>query len=326
MSDQTPQKMIQSGYGANSTADEVLNGIDLNGQTAIVTGGYSGLGLKTTKSLLKAGATVIVAGRRPEVAKKALHDSSRIEIAALDLSRLQSVNRFAEEFLESGRQLDLLINNAAVMACPEQRTGKGWEMQFAVNHLGHYVLTNKLWPALRKAGQRGRTRVISVSSAGHHHSAIRWDDIHFTNDAYHKWTAYGQSKTANSLFAVELDKRGKEDGIRTFSVHPGSILTPLQRHMTRDEMMELGWVDKNGELIDPSFKTPEQGAATQVWAATSPLLDGMGGVYCEDCNIAEPAGENTPPFTGVKTYAVDPDEAARLWHYSAKETELHSFD
>jgi len=308
----TAQHKIGSGFGHRSTAAEVLRGIDLSGKLAIVTGGYSGLGLETTRALAGAGAHVVVPARRPAAAKEALAGIDGVEVDELDLGDLESVRLFAEHFLASGRTVHFVIDNAAIMACPETRVGPGWEAQFATNHIGHFALVNRLWPAIARDGG---ARVVSVSSGGHRRSPIRWDDIHFTT-GYDKWTAYGQAKTANVLFAVHLDALGKDAGVRAFAVHPGSILTPLQRHLARSEMVDAGWIDEEGNALDPSFKTPEQGAATQVWAATSPRLAGMGGVYCEDCDIAELAPEDTPGG-GVRPHAVDPDEAARLWAYSA---------
>ncbi|MGW4408701.1 SDR family NAD(P)-dependent oxidoreductase [Nonomuraea sp. NPDC004702] len=313
----TPQHRIGSGFGARSTADEVLKGIDLTGRVALVTGGYSGLGLQTTRALSDAGAQVVVPARRRGAAEEALAGIDRVEVGELDLGDLDSVRRFAEEFLASGRDLHLVINNAGIMACPETRVGPGWEAQFATNHLGHYALVNRLWPAV----ERGGGRVVAVSSAGHRRSGMRWDDVMFER-GYDKWQAYGQAKTANVLFAVHLDALAKDAGVRAFAVHPGGILTPLQRHLTKQEMVEAGWIDEQGNLLNPGFKSPEQGAATQLWAATSPQLDGMGGVYCEDCDIAEPADGSGG---GVHPHATDPEQAARLWRLSAELTGVDAF-
>ncbi|MFD8809793.1 SDR family NAD(P)-dependent oxidoreductase, partial [Streptomyces sp. NPDC059597] len=309
------QHKIGSGFGADTTADEVLHGIDLTGKLAIVTGGYSGLGLETTRALTKAGAHVVVPARRPDVAREALADLDGVEVDELDLGDLESVRGFAERFLASGRTVDILIDNAGIMAFPETRVGPGWETQFATNHLGHYALVNRLWPALAEGG----ARVVSVSSRGHHLSPIRWDDVQWT-EGYDKWQAYGQAKTANALFALHLDKLGRDVGVRAFSLHPGGIMTPLQRHLAKEEMVERGWIDEQGNPLNPSgFKTPEQGAATQVWAATSPQLDTLGGLYLEDCDIAEPAPEDGT-WAGVKPWATDPGQAARLWELSAELT------
>ncbi|GGS99715.1 SDR family NAD(P)-dependent oxidoreductase [Nonomuraea spiralis] len=313
----TPQHKIGSGFGARSTADEVLKGIDLTGRLALVTGGYSGLGLQTTRALTRAGARVIVPARRPAAAAEAVADIDGVEVGELDLGDLDSVRRFAEEFLATGRDLHLVINNAGIMACPETRVGPGWEAQFATNHLGHYALVNRLWPAV----ERGGGRVVAVSSAGHRRSGMRWDDVMFEH-GYDKWQAYGQAKTANVLFAVHLDALAKDAGVRVFAVHPGGILTPLQRHLSKQEMVEAGWIDEQGNQLNTSFKTPEQGAATQVWAATSPQLADMGGVYCEDCDIAEQAGG---AGGGVYSYATDPEQAAHLWRLSAELTGVDAF-
>ena len=316
----TSQHKIGSGFGAESTAAEVLQGIDLSGKLAIVTGGYSGIGLEATRALASAGAHVVVPARRADAATTALEGIERTEVDQLDLADLASVRAFAERFLTSGRGIAILINNAGIMACPETRVGPGWEAQFATNHLGHYALANLLWPAIARDGA---ARVVALSSIGHRRSPIRWDDVQFEH-GYNKWEAYGQAKTADALFAVRLDALARDSGVRAFSVHPGGIFTPLQRYLTREEMVAAGWIDEDGNVTFSSFKTPEQGAATSVWAATSPQLDGMGGVYCEDCDIAEPA---TDPESrrGVRAYATDPDQAARLWSLSARLTGIDAF-
>ncbi|MFJ3811861.1 SDR family NAD(P)-dependent oxidoreductase [Streptomyces sp. NPDC090073] len=316
----TAQHKIGSGFGATSTADDVLRGVDLTGKLALVTGGYSGIGLETTRALVKAGARVVVPARRPATAEQALAGLSGVELDELDLGDLDSVRGFAERFLGSGRTLDIVIDSAGIMACPETRVGPGWEAQFATNHLGHFALVNRLWPAIAPGG----ARVVSVSSRGHHFSGIRWDDVHWRR-GYDKWEAYGQAKTANALFAVHLDRLGRDSGVRAFSLHPGGIITPLQRHLPKAEMVERGWIDEDGNPLDPEgFKTPPQGAATQVWAATSPQLDGLGGVYLEDCDIAEPATEGEER-TGVKAWATDPEQAARLWALSAELAGVDAF-
>jgi len=320
----TPQHPIGSGFGARSTAMEVIAGIDLSGQQAIVTGGYSGLGIEVVKALDSAGAAVLVPARRPEVARAALDAAglTDVEVDTLDLADLESVHDFAARFLESGRALNLLINNAAIMAAPLTRVGEGWEAQFATNHLGHYVLTNLLWPALTAGAP---SRVIVLSSSGHKLSPVRFDDLNFER-GYDKWQAYGQAKSADSLFAVELDALGRDQGVRAFAVHPGGILTPLQRHLPLEEQRAMGWIDENG-VPDPRFKTPEQGAATTVWAATSPQLDGMGGVYLEDVDIASPTVPDSPTarIAGVNPHAIDRADAARLWAVSAQLTGVDAF-
>ncbi|MFF0011151.1 SDR family NAD(P)-dependent oxidoreductase [Streptomyces sp. NPDC005374] len=316
----TAQHKIGSGFGAHSTADDVLAGVDLSGKLAIVTGGYSGLGLETTRALTKAGARVVVPARRPDTAREALAGLDGVELDELDLGDLESVRAFAERFLASGRTVDLVIDNAGIMACPETRVGPGWEAQFATNHLGHFALINRLWPAIEPGG----ARVVSVSSRAHHFHGMRWDDVQWRT-GYDKWQAYGQAKTANVLFAVHLDELGADRGVRAFALHPGGILTPLQRHLPKAEMVERGWIDEQGNALNPSgFKSPEQGAATQVWAATSPQLAGMGGVYLEDCDIAEPAVDGDESG-GVKAWATDPEQAARLWTLSAELTGVNAF-
>ena len=331
----TPQQKIGSGFGRDSTAAEVVAGIDLAGKTAMVTGGYSGLGLETVRALASAGATVVVPARRPEHARDVLAAAGLtpgtrggdVSVAELDLADQASVKKFAAGFLagaEPGtrRSLDILINNAAIMASPEHRVGPGWESQFATNHLGHYALTNLLWPALTAAAG---ARVVSLSSTGHKLSGIRFDDINF-DAGYDKWRAYGQAKTANALFAVQLDALGRDFGVRAFAVHPGGIMTELQRHLPREEMIAAGWMDENGN-VDARFKTPAQGAATSVWAATSPALEGMGGVYCEDCDIAETTVPGSPEarIRGVDAHAVDREAAAQLWQVSADMTGINAF-
>jgi NAD(P)-dependent dehydrogenase (short-subunit alcohol dehydrogenase family) len=320
----TPQHKLPSGFGYRSTATDVLDGIDLTSTLAIVTGGYSGLGIETVAALANAGAQVIVPARRPEVARAALdaRGLTAVEVDELDLADLASVHAFAERFLATGRSIDILLNDAAVMAAPLTRVGDGWESQFAINHLGHYVLANLLWPALVADGG---ARVVALSSTGHKLSGIRFDDPQFTT-GYDKWLAYGQAKTADSLFAVHLDKLGAPHGVRAFAAHPGGIMTPLQRHLPREEMVASGWMTEDGTVSD-RFKTPEQGAATATWAATSPALDGLGGVYCEDCDIAEPtvAGSPEAKIAGVDAHAIDPDAAAKLWALSAELTGVNAF-
>ncbi|MFS0828120.1 SDR family NAD(P)-dependent oxidoreductase [Pseudomonas phoenicis] len=311
-----PQTPIASPFDAATTAAQLVEGRDLSNTTALVTGGHSGLGLETTRALACAGARVVVAARDVAAARARTAGIADVEVARLDLADLASVHAFAERFLARHRRLDLLIASAGIMACPETRVGQGWEAQFATNHLGHFALVNLLWPALK-----GGARVVVVSSAGHHASPIRWSDVHFSH-GYDKWLAYGQSKTANALFAVHLDRLGRHEDVRAFSLHPGKILTPLQRHLPQAEMIAAGWLDARGELADPTFKTPQQGAATQVWAALSEQLGGKGGLYCEDCDVATLALDESPTYVGVRPYAIDPEQAERLWALSGQLTGL----
>jgi NAD(P)-dependent dehydrogenase (short-subunit alcohol dehydrogenase family) len=310
----TPQAPIKSGYGMRTEAHEALGGRRLDGKVAIVTGGYSGLGLETTKALAAAGAIVIVPARSPAKAQAALVNIPNVEQAALDLADPASIDAFAGGFLSRTRKLDILINNAAIMASPLMRDARGYEAQFATNHLGHFQLTARLWPALQ-----GGARVVSLSSIGHRRAPVNLGDPSFENTPYDKWEAYGRAKSANSLFAVGLDKRGQAHGVRAFAVHPGGIMTDLQRFMPDEEKRAMGWVDAEGN-VNPLFKTPSQGAATSVWCATNAQLEGHGGVYCEDCDIAELVPADDASFRGVRAWAVDPDIADGLWALSERMT------
>ncbi|CAM4462766.1 NAD(P)-dependent dehydrogenase (short-subunit alcohol dehydrogenase family) [Paenibacillus endophyticus] len=323
----TKQTPIGTGYGASSTAEDVIRGINLSGKIAIVTGGYSGLGLETVRVLRSAGAKVIVPTRDRNKAAAALADIDGIEIEGMDLLDPASIDAFAEKFLASGQPLHILVNSAGIMASPLTRDSRGYESQFATNHLGHFQLVARLWPALCKANG---ARVVSVSSWGHHFSPVVFDDPNYERRNYDRWGAYGQAKTANILFALELDKRGHADGVRAFSLHPGSIVgTGLEKHLSNEELRAAGVIDENGQpVLDPTknLKTVGQGAATSVWCATSPQLNNRGGIYCENCDIA-PLGQDaesefhldnnsTLTDSGVMPYAVDPDAAERLWRLS----------
>tara|TARA_R110002051_G_scaffold27998_4_gene66815 strand:+ start:3281 stop:4252 length:972 start_codon:yes stop_codon:yes gene_type:complete len=314
--DQTP---IGSGFHNKSTAAEVIEGIDLSGKNAVVTGGYSGIGLETVRALASAGARVTVPARRLDTAEAALADvAGDIEIAAMDLADLASVEKFTREYDETGRGLDILINNAGIMACPLSRVGPGWESQFGINHLGHMAMSLALAPAMQRTQN---ARMVALSSTGHIRSDVIWDDPNYNERPYDKWEAYGQAKTADALFALGVDRRGRDIGIRAFSVHPGGIFTPLQRHLPEEEMVALGWKAPDGSIppaVQAMFKTPEQGASTTVWAATSPQLEGRGGVYCENCDIAQFATEDSQRWEHVRAWACDDDRAERLWTMSEK--------
>ncbi|MBB3128307.1 NAD(P)-dependent dehydrogenase (short-subunit alcohol dehydrogenase family) [Paenibacillus rhizosphaerae] len=311
----TPQVPIASGFGHNTTATEALDGRDLTGKTAIVTGGYSGIGLETVRVLAEAGAVVVVPARSLEKARNALAGIPRVELEELDLMNPVSVDAFAQRFLDSGRPLDILVNGAGIMVPPLMRDTRGYESQFATNHLGHFQLTARLWPALKKAGG---ARVIAVSSSAVSLGGVDFDDPNFERREYDRWIAYAQSKSANALFAVELDKRGYSSGVRAFSLHPGIIETDLSVNLTDDEMLAIYARDKEGRRIENHhLKTPEQGAATSIWCATSPQLDGKGGVYCEDADIAKVVPDDSPTGqSGVMTWAIDPLLAERLWQLS----------
>ncbi|QKW39557.1 SDR family NAD(P)-dependent oxidoreductase [Actinomadura sp. NAK00032] len=309
----TDQQPLGSPFSASTTAEDVLAGLDLSGKTAVVTGGYSGLGLATTRALTAAGTRVIVPARRPDVARAALKEVKNCEVISMDLADIDSVRSAAARISDRLDRLDLLMAVAGVMATPERRVGPGWEGQLTANHFGHFTLACALYPLLVAAAG---ARVVVNSSAGHALTGIRWHDPHFRT-GYDKWLAYGQAKTANTLFAVHLDAVGKGDGVRAFALHPGKIITGLQREMTLQAQIDRGWVDEHGTVIGDGFKSPSQGAATGLWAATSPLLDGRGGLYLEDCDVARVAATGTPMDDGgVRAYAIDPDEAARLWSLS----------
>lgn len=312
----TSQKPLNSGFGAASTAEEVIKNIDLTGKTAIVTGGYSGIGLITAKTLARAGAKVIVPARDQAKAKESLKPYPELMLESLDLMDPSSVDAFADRFLSSGQPLHILINNAGIMAPPLVRDSRGYESQFSTNHLGHFQLTTRLWPALLKANG---ARVVSVSSRGHMRSPVDFEDWNFEKREYETWTAYGQSKSANALFAVKLDELGKQHDVRAFSLHPGGIVTDLVRYMKTEDLRKAGAIDENGNpVIDPenNMKTPEQGAATNVWCATSPQLDGLGGVYCENCDVAVAVPEDSKTLLGVRPWAIDREFANRLWNLS----------
>jgi NAD(P)-dependent dehydrogenase (short-subunit alcohol dehydrogenase family) len=309
----TFQKPIGSGFNAKSTTNEVIKGIDLTGKIAIVTGGNTGIGLETVKILAEAGATVIVPARDIEKAKKNLKDIPNVELEIMDLMDPDSIDVFAQKFLSSGRPLHLLINNAGIMWVPYRRDNRGIESQLATNYLAQFQLTARLWPALKKAKA---ARVISVSSQGHQFGDFDFDDPNFLHKEYETLQAYGQSKTACNLFALELDNRAKEFGVRSYSLHPGSINgTELAREASLDLFQKMGLCDADGNIrpeILANLKTIPQGAATTIWCATSPLLEDIGGVYCEDAEIASIATDSSIT-AGVKLYSLDEDNAKRLW-------------
>ncbi|WP_040872170.1 SDR family NAD(P)-dependent oxidoreductase [Nocardia exalbida] len=300
-------------FTAESTAAEVIAGIDLTGRRAVVTGGSSGIGIETARALAGAGAEVTLAVRNLEAGRRTAADiagttgNERVLVASLDLSDQASVAAFVAGW---DGPLHMLINNAGVMAAPLTRTPQGWEMQFATNHLGHFALATGLHGALAAAGG---ARVVSVSSSAHHRSPVVFDDIHFERRPYDPWSAYGQSKTANVLFAVEATRRWAEDGITVNALMPGGIRTNLQRHVSDEELAQLRAAAGGARMM---WKTPEQGAATSVLVATSPLLDGVGGRYFEDCGEAEVGVLSAR--NGVAAYALDPDAAARLWRVSSE--------
>jgi NAD(P)-dependent dehydrogenase (short-subunit alcohol dehydrogenase family) len=301
---------ITTPFTAASTAADVIGGIDLSGKRAIVTGGASGIGAETARALASAGADVVLAVRDVAAGERVARDivrtaKSSVTVSALDLSVRDSVTAFVNRWRGP---LHILVNNAGVMAAPLGRTAEGWELQFATNHLGHFALTLGLKPALHDAGG---ARVVSVSSSAHLRACIGFDDIHFLRRAYDPWTAYGQSKTANVLFAVEATKRWSNYGITMNALMPGAIRTGLQRHVTDEELDRLRAQMGSAAV---RWKTPEQGTATSVLLATSPFLEGISGRYFEDCNEALPHQPGTR--TGVASHALDPEAAERLWEDS----------
>ena len=307
------QKPIGSGFNATSTTNDVIKGINLTGKIAIVTGGYTGIGLETTKTLAAAGATVIIPARSIEKATKNLEGIDNVEVVEMDLMNPDSIDAFAATFLASGRPLHVLINNAGIMFVPLRRNSHGIESQLATNYLAPFQLTARLWDALKKANG---ARVINISSQGHQFAPFNFDDPNFDSREYETLQAYGQSKTALNLFSLELDNHAKAFGVRAYSVHPGNIWgTELAREAPIEILQQFGFVDDKGNIVPEviaSLKTIPQGAATTIWCATSPLLDNIGGVYCEDVDIAELAtGQNFS--TGVKPYSLDEASAKQLW-------------
>ncbi len=322
------QHPISSGFDRTSTAINVIKDIDLAGKIAIVTGGHSGLGLETTKTLSAAGATVIVAARDTEKAKKNLAGLANVELEPLELTNPGSIETFTQKFIASRRPLHLLFNNAGIMWTPLERDTRGYESQFSTNHIGHFHLTARLWPALKQANG---ARVINTSSWGHHASPVVLEDPNFNHREYDPMLAYGQSKTANILFSLELDNRGKQHKVRSYSLHPGLILTTdLSRSITIDTMKKLGMIDSDGNPVHRDFtgvKSVSQGISTQIWCATSRQLDNLGDVYCENNNIAvldtnyDPSGnwtDDIEKLEGVMPYALDGETARSLWTLTEK--------
>lgn len=295
-------------FGAESTTDDVLSGVDLTGTTVLVTGASAGLGVETVRALSAHGASVITGVRDPAKAEANLGaagvDLDSVDIRQLDLASLDAARTFADGVAADGPTLDVIIANAGVMATPEGRTADGFETQFGTNHLGHFVVVNRLAGLLGDAG-----RIVNLSSAGHRFGDVDLDDPNFERTPYDPWVSYGRSKTANILFAVELDRRLRDRGIRATAVHPGMIFTELGRHMTPETLDAL--MQARGDRT-MAVKSVEQGAATSVWAATVAPADDVGGRYCEDCQVS-PITADANAMPGVMPYALDPDTAAALW-------------
>lgn len=301
-------------FGHDTTTDEVLAGIDLTGKSALVTGASGGLGAETARALAAAGADVTLAVRnvaKGETVAESIRAATgrRPDVVELHLDSLPSVRSCAAGWLAGHGALNLLINNAGVMACPLERVGEGWERQFATNHLGHFLLTMLLLPALRDGAP---ARIVNLSSGAHRFGGVNFDDIHFNEREYDKFAAYGQSKTANVLFAVELGRRLAGSGVTINAVHPGVIMTELGRHLTPEDLAAFPGATSVDEM---KFKTIEAGAATSVWAATAPELEGRSGLYLEDCHVAGPATADGVQV-GYSSWAMDPEAAARLFALS----------
>lgn len=303
----------RSAFGHDTTTDDVLDGIDLSGTFALVTGGSSGLGAETARALASKGASVVLTARdiaKGEQVAASIREATAndVEVEELELGSLASVRAFAHRFLARDQKLQILVNNAGVMACPYGTTEDGFELQFGTNHLGHFLMTGLIAPALLAGAP---ARVVSVSSRGHQRSPVVFDDINFERRPYDKFLAYGQSKTANVLFAVELDRRLGARGVHANALHPGVIFTELARHLEEKDLEDM---QRRAPLGALKLKPVEAGAATSVYAATAPELAGRGGLYLEDCQIAEVDDEDTS--SGVRSYAVDPAAAQRLWSVS----------
>lgn len=315
---------MSSKFGAKSTTDEVLAGVNLTGKRVLVTGVSAGLGVETARALAAHGATVVGAARdltkahtaTEQVRKDAAHGGS-LELIELDLASLKSVRAAADKLVAAGKQFDIVIANAGVMATPKGKTADGFETQFGTNHLGHFVFVNRI-ASLMKPG----SRLVNLSSAGHRYSDVNLEDPNFEHTQYTEFGAYGRSKTANILFAVEFDRRHKAKGIRATAVHPGGIRTELSRHMTQkmmDDLLTSIQADsaKGGQAFE--FKSIPQGAATSVWAGVVASADDVGGKYCEDCHVAEIVDNPDPSMRGgVRKYALNADHAKALWALSEK--------
>jgi len=302
-------------FGPTTTTDEVLDGLDLRGRTVLITGGSSGLGKETARALAARGASVVLTARDVPKGRKVADEirastgNAAVEVAELELGSLAAIRAAADRILGGHPRFDLLINNAGVMACPFAKTSDGFELQFGSNHLGHFLFTLLMLPALRRGDA---VRIVNLSSRGHHIAPVDFDDLQFERRAYDKWQSYGQAKTANVLFSVGLERRLGGSGIHAFAVHPGAIMTELGRHLQAEDIAYLQTRSRGMQ-----FKSVEQGAATSCFAATAPELAGRGGLYLEDCHVATVDDSPEAP-EGVKSYALDPENAERLWSVSER--------
>eukprot|EP01095_Lingulamoeba_sp_RSL-Kostka_P015184 TRINITY_DN68_c0_g1_i1.p1 TRINITY_DN68_c0_g1~~TRINITY_DN68_c0_g1_i1.p1 ORF type:complete len:349 (+),score=164.32 TRINITY_DN68_c0_g1_i1:94-1140(+) len=317
-----------SGFGYRNTAQDVVSDLDFTNKTAIVTGASSGLGIEICRALAGKNCRVFVGARNAEKANEVIEElkqstgNDNIELLQVDLNSLSSVRAATDAFLARNIPVHMLINNAGVMAIAEKSfTEDGFEKQFGINHLGHFCFTNRLYPALEQAskeeGMAGKVRVVNVSSCAHLYGGIDFDDINFENREYEKWISYAQSKTANISFAVGLNKRLVKNNIgEAFAIHPGGILTGLQKEMSYEEKLARGWIDEEGN-VNPMFKSVEEGASTATFAATSSYLEGKGGYYLEDNNLSNivegPVGKM---MVGLRQYAIDEENAEKLWKIS----------
>lgn len=302
-------------FGAQTTTDEVLAGVDLTGKRVLVTGVSAGLGVETARALAAHGAQVVGAARDLDKARRATAGIGGLELVELDLASLASVRACADALVKAGRPFDLVIANAGVMACPKGQTADGFETQFGTNHLGHFLLVNRIAPLMREGA-----RLVSLASSGHRFSDVDLDDPNFERTAYDPMVAYGRSKTANILFAVEFDRRHKARGVRAAAVHPGGIQTELGRHIGDDQL--AAYVEQiNKDLAEQGrppfqFKTIPQGAATSVWVGAVASAEAVGGRYCENCHVSEIVPDDhkiTPISEGVRAYALDAEHAKALW-------------
>jgi len=310
---------VKSAFDETSSASDVVRDIDLGGKVALVTGGASGIGLEIARALAHAGAELIIGDIDTAAAEAAVAgicaDNANVRVSAgrLDLGDFASIREFANSALEARPKLDILINNAGIMAPPLGYTRSGHELQFGINYLGHYLLATLLLPALAKAAA---ARVVSISSIGHRRSDVNFDDIDYRERSYDRWEAYGQSKTSCALLAVALTETQRERGITANAVNPGGSMTGLQRYLSKEELRAQGWLDEGGN-VPSRWRSPAQCAATSVWAATAKELDGTGGLYLENCRQADP-WRPEKPMQGVKPYALSRDNALRLWELSQR--------
>ena len=298
-----------SAFSRDATADDVLAGVDLTDVNVVITGTSSGLGIETARAVAARGATVVGVVRDVAKARAALDEAGAesVDLYQADLASLASIRSFTDTFFADGHdRIDVLIANAGIMATPQGTTGDGFELQFGTNHLGHFVLVNRLMPLLLTGAP---ARIVVLSSAGHNRSDVDLDDPGFERTPYDAWQAYGRSKTANVLFAVELDRRLRSRGVRATALHPGGIITDLGRHLTDETFNAM--IETSG-AADVELKSVPQGAATSVWAGFVADPDTIGGRYCEDCALA-PVVDDPTASPGVMRYALDPATAAALW-------------